>query len=176
MITAGKDKLVDNRASVKFYSNCGTAAAKKQVKQFPSAYHELHKEEAIKSDFYENIYKFIAKTLCAADTAGKWPGLKENDLKVGRTSKQYNPPWKALALGFAAAAYLLFGLLVYIGTKLFSSRPAAYRFAHVVFRWPKAFFQLFSVLRSAGVTMTPLPPGIADASRVALEARRAAMM
>ena len=175
MMTAGKDKLVANTAAVAFYSKCGTTAAKKQIKQFAKAYHELQKEEAIRSDFYEHIYKYIAKTLCAADTAGKWPRLKESDLKVGRTSKQYNPPWKALALGFAAIAYLLFGLLVYIGTKLFSSRPAAYRFAQVVFRWPKAFLQLFSVLRSAGVTMTPLPPGIADASRVALEARRAAL-
>jgi len=136
----------------------------------------LQKEEPIRSDFYEAIYKYIAKTLCAADTAGKWPGLKENDLKVGRTSKQYNPPWKALGLGFAVVAYLLFGLLVYIGTKLFSSRPAAYRFAQVVFRWPKAFFQLFSVLRSHGVTMSALPPGMSDASRVALEARRAALL
>lgn len=80
-----------------------------------------------------------------------------------------------MGLGVAIVAYLLFGLLVWIGTKLFSSRPAAYRFAHVVLRWPKAFFQLFSVLRSSGVTMTPLPPGISAASRVALEARRAAL-
>ena len=111
--------------------------------------------------------------LQAKDSAGNWPGLADKDLKVGRTSKRYNRPWKLMGLGLAIIAYLIFGFLVWIGTKITSSRPAAYRFAHVVLRWPKAFFQLFSVLRSSGVTMAPLPPGIAAASRVALEARRA---
>lgn len=175
LLTAGKDKLVDNKAAVQFYSKCGTPAAKKQIKQFTWAFHELHKEEAIRADYYEVIYKHVAKMLQAKDTAGNWPGFKATDLKVGRTSKQYNRPWKLIGLAGAFIAYLLFGLLVWIGTKLFSSRPAAYRFAHVVLRWPKAIFKLFSVLRSSGVTMTPLPPGISAASRVALEARRASL-
>ena len=121
------------------------------------------------------IYKYIAKTLQAKDAAGNWPGFKPTDLKVGRTSKQYNRPWKLMGLGVAFIAYLLFGLLVWIGSKIFSSRPAAYRFANVVFRWPKAILQIFSVLKTSGCTMTPLPPGISEASRVALEARRAAL-
>jgi len=32
MMTAGKDKLVENKAAVTFYSKCGTTAAKKQIK------------------------------------------------------------------------------------------------------------------------------------------------
>ena len=63
MLTAGKDKLVDNRASVHFYSKCGTPAAKKKVKQFSWAFHELHKEETIRADYYEHIYANIVKML-----------------------------------------------------------------------------------------------------------------
>ena len=49
MITAGKDKLVDNKAANHFYSKCGTSAANKKLKQYPWAFHELHKEESIRT-------------------------------------------------------------------------------------------------------------------------------
>ena len=61
MIIAGKDKFCDNARANLWYRQCGTPAAKKSIKQFPNAYHEIHKEEDCKIQYYETIYKFIAK-------------------------------------------------------------------------------------------------------------------
>jgi alpha-beta hydrolase superfamily lysophospholipase len=87
MITAGKDKLVDNKAANHFYSKCGTSAANKKLKQYPWAFHELHKEESIRADYYENIYTNVVRMLQSKDTSGNWTGISDKNLQVGRTRK-----------------------------------------------------------------------------------------
>ena len=86
-MTAGKDKLVDNKPIVNFYSKCGTLAAKKKIKQFTWAFHELHKEESIRTDYYESIYSNVVRMLQSKDSAVNWPGLTEKDFQIGRTKK-----------------------------------------------------------------------------------------
>lgn len=60
---AGKDKVVDNKGALQFYNKSATPADKKTIKQFPSSFHEIHKEGTIKPLYYETIYKYVNKTL-----------------------------------------------------------------------------------------------------------------
>lgn len=144
--------MVDNDKANLWYRKAGTPATKKDIETLPKAYHQIHKEPDDKDDMLEHSYKFIAKIMSQQGGAQNWKGMK--DFQVGRTGKQKNFPFKKVLLGALVFAYLLFGLLVYIGTRLFSSQKHAYRFATVVFRWPRAFFKIFSVLRTNGSAKT----------------------
>ena len=63
MMLAGQDKIVGNGKARDFYSHSKTPAAQKQIKLFPDAYHELHKEPKYKLEVYEAIYGYIAKRI-----------------------------------------------------------------------------------------------------------------
>jgi len=41
---------------------------------------------------------------------------------------------------------MVFGFLLWVGVKMFSTKPAAYRFATCVFKWPKMFGPLIRAL------------------------------
>jgi hypothetical protein len=63
MIIAGKDRIVSNTGAQAFYRNTATPPDKKTLKQFFNSYHQIHKEEHLKPEFYETIYKYVNKTL-----------------------------------------------------------------------------------------------------------------
>lgn len=44
VLTAGKDKIVDNVGAREFYKNIKTPTDQKQIKLFYNAYHQIHKE------------------------------------------------------------------------------------------------------------------------------------
>ena len=52
----------------------------------------------------------------------------------------------SLIRNYMGFIYLVFGFLLWVGVKLFSSKPAAYRFATCVFKWPKIFGPLIRAL------------------------------
>ena len=147
MLVASKDTLVDNTAARKFYSKVSTPATKKQMNQL-ICFHEMHKDMEVSERFYTTIYKYIAKVMSEPDSPKNWPLLKKDDFKVGRTANSYYPPVKTFIACVALFLYFITGILIYIGTRIFSSRPKAYQFANVVLRWPRAFFQIFSVLKT----------------------------
>lgn len=78
--------------------------------------------------------------------AVNWAGLDK--FLVGRPDNKYRLPIFKRIFAIYAILYLLFGLALFIGIKIFSSRPKAYKFAQVVFRWPKMFRELVRFLRS----------------------------
>jgi len=66
-----------------------------------------------------------------------WGGL--DSFEVGRpVRKNSEPLWRKICM-IGMIMYLLFGLCLWVGVKVFSSRRKAYRFATVVFKWPKMF-------------------------------------
>jgi uncharacterized protein YhhL (DUF1145 family) len=67
---------------------------------------------------------------------------------VGRASNAKKFPYAKTVVLMAAVAYLVIGLLIQIGIKLFSSNAKAYQFTRVVLKWPLAFFKIFSVLKT----------------------------
>lgn len=73
-----------------------------------------------------------------------WTQIKS--FNVGRPLNARNPPIKRAILGMMAIAYLVFGFALFIGVKIFSSRPHAYRFAKLVFQWPLMFGVLIRAL------------------------------
>ena len=78
--------------------------------------------------------------------AVNWGGL--DSFKVGRPEKRWRLPiFKRLAI-ILGLFYLLFGVLLMIGIRIFSSKPKAYKFAQVVIRWPKMFREVVRFLRT----------------------------
>jgi hypothetical protein len=74
-------------------------------------------------------------------------GLKS--FEVGRPSNASKYPYFKYGVLVAAVLYLLIGILIQIGIKLFSSNAKAYQFTRVVLKWPLAFFKIFSVLKAS---------------------------
>ena len=56
-------------------------------------------------------------------------------------------------MAVAAIAYLIFGFVLFIGVKIFSSKPHAYRFARLVFQWPAMFGVLIRALGNQNFVM-----------------------
>ena len=75
-----------------------------------------------------------------------WKGL--DTFKVGRPNKKWRLPIFKRLIILYVIAHLLFGLLLWIGIRLFSSKPKAYKFAQVVLRWPKALREVVRFLRT----------------------------
>ena len=67
---------------------------------------------------------------------------------MGRCKNKSKFPFKRATALFLALAYLIFGFLLWLGTKIFSSKPAAYKFARVLFKWPMAIFKIFGALKT----------------------------
>lgn len=72
---------------------------------------------------YEAIYQFVAKNLIQSNylqnpAALNWKGLSK--FEVGRSGNKNIPVKRSLVL-VAVVLYLLFGFLLWIGIKLFSS-------------------------------------------------------
>ena len=49
LLTAGKDKVVDNKGAREFFKHIKTPESKKQIKLFYNAYHQVHKEPQYKA-------------------------------------------------------------------------------------------------------------------------------
>lgn len=95
------------------------------------------------------MYKFIVKRIESSASnpeALNWKGLKT--FNVGRPKGHGNYPFKRAIAAAMAFAYLVFGFLLYVGVKIFSSKRSAYSFATVVFKWPRMFAPLIRALRS----------------------------
>ena len=116
------------------------------MKLFYHSYHQIHKEPQYKTQHYQTTFEFMTKILNNSKKEDlKWKTLES--FEVGRPKLQGNLPVKRFVALCAAIAYLVFGLLVYVFSKMFSSRPKGYKFATVVFKWPKAIFAVFRALR-----------------------------
>jgi len=59
VMIAGKERTVSNDAIRAFVTKCGTAQNEKKVIEFPSAYHNIHKEPDCKPRQLSVIYEFI---------------------------------------------------------------------------------------------------------------------
>jgi len=112
----------------------------------------IHKESSYKSDYYETIYKYINKTLkqkgysLSSKDATNWGGLDK--FQVGRPNNKWRLSYFRRLILIWAIIHLVFGLLLYIGIRLFSSKPKAYKFAQVVVRWPKMLREIIRFLRT----------------------------
>jgi len=96
---------------------------------------------------YESTYEFITKIMNGEPNQEKLNWTKIDKFNVGRPKNARNAPIKRTVLGILAILYLAFGFLLWIGVKLFSSKPSAYRFATCVFKWPKMFGPLIRALQ-----------------------------
>ncbi len=135
LLLAGKDTIVDNAAARDFHKNSSSPDSKKTMKQYLPAFHQLWKEPQYNQRAYTDGYEFITKTLNDAKANVNedlnWTQIKA--FNVGRPRNARNPPVKRAILGILAIAYAIFGFALFIGVKIFSSRPQAYRFARLVF-------------------------------------------
>ena len=78
---------------------------------------------------YESIYKYITKTLQQGKFTLDSKTLSFGGLKsfeVGRPSNAPKHPYLKYGVLVAAVLYLLIGILIQIGIKLFSSNAKAY--------------------------------------------------
>lgn len=120
LLLAGKDKIIDNVAARAWDRNTSTPASKKVNKQYGESYHQIWKEPQYVQRIYGDTYDFITKILNEGGDLN-WTSIKT--FNVGRPLSASNPPFKRFVAGLLIGAYLLLGFALWIGVKLFSSRP-----------------------------------------------------
>lgn len=78
-----------------------------------------------------------------------WHGLKT--FEVGRPKGFRKAPVKRALLLLAAVGYLAFGVLLWLGLKVFSKDRRLFGFLNVVLMWPRAVAVLLNGLKHTGV-------------------------
>lgn len=151
LLTAGKDKYVDNKGAREFFTNIKTPKEMKTIKLFYDCYHQIHKEPKKKAEYYTSVFEFIAKVLNKNDSSSlnwKMPA----SLQIGRPEEARKRCLKKLVLKVALVAYFAFGLLLWIFLKIFSKNRKLYPFRRVFLCWPLIFRAFFDMLKTKIIT------------------------
>ena len=107
----------------------------------------MWKEPKFQGKVYESTYEFVTKIINKNESNPENLNWKQiQNFNYGRPKNAKNAPIKRAVFGLLAILYLAFGFLLWIGVKLFSSKPAAYKFATCFFKWPKMFGPLIRSL------------------------------